>query len=78
MTIKSEPVELGRIRYRVSVTAVQDETPEDALWRAFDAMLDSLPAEQQFRSLRASYEHERGGRETSRRVFLTMISEPRR
>jgi hypothetical protein len=85
MKIKGpDPIENGGKRWRLSVTAAPGESDIDAIDSAIDELFDALDEHpsQQFRKLAADYERDRNsarpGRSSSRRIFLTLISAPRR
>ena len=75
--MKVTPLDNGEFRVRFNLTVGRDEAENDALAWAAGEMLDALPVTHQFRKLQASFERDRKGRESSRRIFLTLIGEKR-
>jgi hypothetical protein len=69
-------IEEGRLRGRLSVTAVQGESQLDATWRGWDELLDACPDTHWASRCYCDPERYRKGRRTSRRLFLTMIYDP--
>ena len=77
MPLKLDQVEENRLRLRDSVTAEPAEPDTDAILRGVRALLLACPETHQPLRLRIRFERDTYGRETSRRIFVTLICEPR-
>ena len=76
--MKTDEVEDGKLRLRESVTAGAQETEGAVIVRGLLALLCACPDSHQPLRLRIRFERDSRGRESSRRLFLTLIAEPRR
>jgi hypothetical protein len=77
MPLKLDPIEDGRLRARCSVTATPDEHDIDAITRGLREMWAAIPETHRGHRFYIDWECDRRGRESSRRIFLTLICEPR-
>lgn len=77
MRIDTEPIEDGKLRLRSHVTAGPQEPLYAAEERGLDKLRASVPTTHWIGHKTASYERARRGRESSRRIFLTLIAVPR-
>ena len=76
--LKLDAIEDGRKRARLSITAAPGESDASVLRRGFAELLEACPNDYQPLRLRVRFERDTRGRESSRRLFLTMIYQLKR
>ena len=76
--LKLDAIEDGRKRARLSITAAPGESDTSVLRRGFAELLEACPNDYQPLRLRVRFERDTRGRESSRRLFLTMIYQLKR
>lgn len=76
MPLKLDAIEDGRLRARHSVTTATDESYIDAIARGLREMWAAIPDTHRGHRFYIDWECDRVGRESSRRIFLTLICEP--
>jgi hypothetical protein len=77
MPLKLDPIEEGRLRIRHSITSPPGESDAQTVAVGWYQLMDACPETHQPLRLRIRFERDTYGRESSRRIFLTLICEPR-
>ena len=67
----------GNLQFRCNVTMAQGEADRPAILRGIVELFEACDDPMHAYRIRINFERDTPGRETSRRIFLTLIAEPR-